>query len=594
MGRQIEHSLTTTLWSERFDYSILRGGARLIERTVGVWRLIELYEQAAVQGQGDHFFTTALDALRVHYNIGGSVQNIPAQGSLLVVCNHPFGGVEGLILLRELGFIRSDVRALGNEVLGYFPALAPFLFTVNPFDGATARSRNIKPLREALAWLKQGHCLLMFPGGEVSAYQWNERRITEPTWPKTAGWLASSSGASVVPVYIGGRNSILFHSLGMLHPRARTGLLAREMLNKHRRIIQIKVGGALPEKTRVTQSDESLTEDMQRHITELARRPMVNQEFISHEPVAGPTSNQAMEKEIARITPQHLLLSNGNYRVFCAPAREIPALLDEIGRLRELTFRMAQEGTGKARDLDRFDEYYHHLFIWNDQRQEIVGAYRMGLADKIVMDKGQEGLYTTTLFRFKPAFFRKVSPALELGRSFVRYEYQKSYKPLLLLWQGIGCYLVAHPHYRYLVGPVSIADSYQPRSRLMMARFLKRYCSDPRLRRLVKPTHPMRSRRSGRILAGLRNADVEALSARIAKVETDGKGVPVLLRQYLKLNGKTIGFNLDPAFSNVLDVLLVVDCLQTEAKQRERYMGKEGAMRYMEWHEQGGYRRAIA
>jgi putative hemolysin len=282
-----------------------------------------------------------------------------------------------------------------------------------------------------------------------------------------------------------------------------------------------------------------------------------------------------------------LLAESGDLTANIATADEVPAILFEIGRLRELTFRAVGEGTGKELDIDKFDEHYLHLFLWNRKTREVAGAYRIGRADALIARQGIDGLYTSSLFSFDPAFFERLGPALELGRSFIRPEYQKSYAPLLLLWKGIGHFIVQNPRYTNLFGPVSISNDYRPLSRQLMAVFLEARRSRADLAGLVVPTRPFRIRKDGRLdkvalRAALANED--RVSEIVADLERDSKGLPILLKQYLKLGGTICGFNVDPAFGNALDGLIVVDLLRTERKVLDRYLGRDGAASFLAHH----------
>ena len=272
-----------------------------------------------------------------------------------------------------------------------------------------------------------------------------------------------------------------------------------------------------------------------------------------------------------------------NFLVLLAKSPEIPNLLHEIGRLREITFRQAGEGTGRSIDLDTFDHHYWHLFLWNRSAQEVVGAYRLGPSDEIVKSIGVNGLYTRQLFAWTPSFLERISPALELGRSFVRSEYQKTYSPLLLLWRGIGQFLVRNPHYKVLFGPASISADYGPASRQLIVQFLRAYRQSPELAPLVRPRNPFRTGlfRVGQELMKESAWDIEELSALIADIEFDRKGVPILLKQYLKLGGELVAFNVDRNFANALDGLIVVDLRKTDRRLLERYLGVQGAAAFL-------------
>jgi putative hemolysin len=276
--------------------------------------------------------------------------------------------------------------------------------------------------------------------------------------------------------------------------------------------------------------------------------------------------------------------------VYYARSRQIPSLLREIGRLREISFREVGEGSGKARDLDRFDEYYLHLFVWDHDQQRLVGAYRLGRTDSILRRHGIEGLYTSTLFRFGADLLGQVGPCIEMGRSFVRTEYQKQFTPLMLLWTGIAHYAAAHPRYRCLFGPVSISNDYHSVSKQLLVSFLRTNRFLPDLARMVAPRHPpgsaLRSDQDTTLVATCvhRIEDVDEL---VREVEMDRRNMPVLLRQYLRLNGKLLGFNIDPQFGDVLDGLILVDLTQVERAILQRYMGRENVAKFLTHHGKG-------
>jgi len=283
-----------------------------------------------------------------------------------------------------------------------------------------------------------------------------------------------------------------------------------------------------------------------------------------------------------------VLLEQEDFEVFWARASQIPYVLREVGRLREITFREAGEGTGESIDLDLFDSHYHHLVLWQKKTLEVVGAYRLGPTDLILSRYGKKGLYTTSLFTFHNDFFLQVHPALELGRSFIRREYQKAFSTLMLLWKGIGQYVVRYPRYRYLFGPVSISNDYRRVSKTLLIKFLREQNYRPELARWVKAKRPYRQDlRQGwmdqAVVSMIR--DAAEVSDWIAELEADQKGIPILLKQYLKLGGKLLGFNLDPQFSRVVDGLILVDLAQTNPVVLEKYLGKAGADFFLSHHQ---------
>lgn len=304
----------------------------------------------------------------------------------------------------------------------------------------------------------------------------------------------------------------------------------------------------------------------------------------------------ALQSEIDALPPDQRLVDRARFHVYWAHAGQIPRALQEIGRLRELTFRAVGEGTGRGSDIDLFDAFYRHLFVWDAHAACIVGAYRLGLVDEILARHGKRGLYTYSLFKYRARMLDSLPPAIELGRSFVRAEYQRSFAPLLLLWAGIGRFIERSPQYAVLFGPVSISARYAPASRRLLVEYLSAHRADRGLAREVRPRRPFRAGApppaSGARIAA--PGSVEELSRRIAEIEPDGKGVPVLLRHYLELGGKLLGFNLDPDFSDTLDGLILVDLRDVDEAVMVRYMGKRGAAAFLAYHALDTMRRQMS
>jgi putative hemolysin len=286
--------------------------------------------------------------------------------------------------------------------------------------------------------------------------------------------------------------------------------------------------------------------------------------------ITPPVDPRLLESDVSALPEAARLMSSGSLTVYCAGAQHLPNVLREIGRLRELTFRSVGEGTGRALDLDRFDEHYEHLFVWNHESREIVGAYRVGRSDRILRRHGLDGLYTRTLFRYDERLLERMGPALELGRSFVRAEYQRSFTALLLLWRGIGRLIAAAPEYRTLFGPVSISSRNQDMSQRLLRAFLAQNHLDRDLGPLVDAVHPPKGPAAP---VSTVIADVDQLDVVIKQLE-GRQGIPVLLRQYLRLNATLLGFNLDPDFGDALDALMMVDIRRIPAPLRLRYLGE--------------------
>lgn len=563
-----------------------------VRSKVGQWLMDDLARRGAPAALAENYFAGLLDAFGLRYECAESDQaRVPREGPVLIVANHPFGLAEGPILGDLLTRQRRDVKFLANSLLTAIPDLAPHVIPVDPLGGSEAATANLRGLRESLQWLKDGHVLVAFPAGEVASFQYPQLAITDPSWHTHLARLVRKSSATVVPVFFHGTNSPAFHAAGVLHPRLRTLLLPFELQNRRGNPIQVAIGSPIPAR-RLTQmeSDEQLIAYLrqrtylQRHRKASVRLQRPGKSLSRVAPAVDP-SRQALE--VSQLPPDQLLASSNEFNVFVAVADQIPNILREIGRLREITFRAVGEGTGNSLDLDAFDQHYQHLFMWNRENNEVVGAYRMAPTDAVVSRFGREGLYTSTLFRLKPGFLEAIEPALELGRSFVRQEYQRSFTPLLLLWKAIGSYVVLNPRYKVLFGPVSISREYCTHSQELMVAFAKSRRKNPHLAGAVEPRRSLsrwsRTDKEAQAL-GQMLPDVAELSMVVSELEPDGKGVPVLLQHYLNIGGEVLAFSVDGSFSDVLDGLVVVDLTQSSRRMLDRYMGKEGADRFLSAH----------
>jgi putative hemolysin len=540
----------------------------------------------------------ALRELKVDIRLNDAdLDRIPGKGGVVITANHPFGGLDGLLAIAAIGRRRRDLRILANAELARIEELRSLIIPVDPFGGPKAARANVAGLRQALRWAEGGGALLMFPAGEVAHLHLRSASVTDPPWSTTAARLVRLAAVPVVPLYIAGANSVLFQVAGLVHPRLRTLLLPAELANKNGARVDARIGAPIvPARYRQIASDQHLAAYLRLRTYGLKAETEPGLEVQAAggrevEPIAAEVQPERILREIAALPETSLLASAGNLRVHLASAREIPWTLQELGRLRELTFRAVGEGTGRNSDIDLFDDYYEHLVLWDSDARRVAGGYRLGRTDVIWRRFGRRGLYTSTLFDYGDLFLGLLGPALELGRSFVRVEYQRSFAALMLLWKGIAEYVGRNPRYCRLIGPVSISNDYQPLSRELQVAFLRARRLDP-LMASVRPKQAFRGRLSLRSVGLERRwpEDIEQLSALVAGLEPDGKGAPVLLRQYLRLGGRVLGFNIDPEFGNALDCLILVDLRKTEPRVLRKYMSESGWARFQQRHRVRGHR----
>ncbi|PNH89016.1 lysophospholipid acyltransferase family protein [Vibrio diazotrophicus] len=562
-------------------------GENLAEWATGLSQLDKFYAQRPAGCDTRQFLRFTLEILGIDYQlIKGSLNNVPQIGPTVVVANHPLGCVEGVILAEMLLTIRSDVKILANQYLKTVPELDSLFIGVDVFETDKARKANLQAMRQAHKHLEQGGLLLMFPAGEVSQLvDSKQRRLEDKEWSQSVSRLIKKHKAAAVPVYIEGHNSTHFYMAGKIHPLLRTVMLGRELLNKKQTCIDISISDPIHYKEMQHLCDQQLVNYLRLNTYLLGAKKTLSRDKTNLDDTSQPIADRLplveLLEDLEALPSSAHLLSLNEFDVYCTQSENIPSLMHEIGRLREKNFRQVGEGTGMALDVDEFDREYLHLFIWDRERDEMVGAYRLGLVDKIVAAQGIQGLYSSTLFNYDPRFLENMGNAIELGRSVIDEFYQKSMAPLLLLWKGIGAFIHRNPQYTHLFGPVSISNDYSEQARRLLADTMTLHFYDNEQANFVAASNPLpmiQAQWNASLLTSL--ADLQLLSRVIARID-EGKGIPVLLRQYLGLNGKLVSFNVDPSFNDALDGLIVVDLHDVPMKTLGRYMGVKEAEEYL-------------
>ena len=567
-------------------------GEHLAEWATGLSQLDKFYAQRPAGCDTAQFLRFTLEILGIDYQLNkGSLGHVPQSGATVVVANHPLGCVEGVILAEMLLTRRSDIKILANHYLKTVPELDSLFIGVDVFETEKSAKANLLAMRQAHKHLEQGGLLLIFPAGEVSQLvDRKQRRLEDKEWSHSVSRLIKKHKAKTVPVFIDGHNSKRFYMAGKIHPLLRTLMLGRELLNKKQSCISIAIGETIHYKEIHDLCDQQLVNYLRLNTYLLHSQHTITRNKATQDSALQPIDSRLptddLRQDLARLSFSDHLLRHNEFDVYCTRAENIPAIMHEIGRVREINFRQVGEGTGLALDIDEFDRDYLHLFIWDRERQALVGAYRLGLVDQILAQRGIDGLYSSTLFHYDPRFLHNMGNAIEMGRSVIDAYYQKSMAPLLLLWKGIATYVSRNPQYTHLFGPVSISSDYSDQARRLLADTMTLHYYDKAQADLVEATNPLpvgHNLWNASLLTSL--ADLQLLSRVIARID-EGKGVPVLLRQYLGLNGKLVSFNIDPDFNDALDGLIVVDLRNVPQRTLARYMGSAEAEQYLNYHQQ--------
>jgi putative hemolysin len=555
----------------KLDKLKMPGLAALLMEIMKINQVNELFAQAQPK-QGPDFVDAILKGCGIEIEFDEKeLKNIPTTGSFIAIANHPYGGIEGMVLLKILCMVRPDAKLMANFLLKKIPNLSDYFVAVNPFENVE-HSSSISGLKNTLELLGNGTPIGIFPAGEVSTFKVDKQQITDRMWHPVVGKIIAKAKVPVVPIYFHGNNGLLFNLLSLIHPALRTAKLPSELFNKSGHTIRLRIGKPInvediPDfnnstkllnflRARTYALGTGLDEEKKifnpRNLFKIKKQP---------EAIVPEISASILEKEIEPLRAEYRIWTEKNYEVFISPTSLIPNIIREIGRLRELTFREIGEGTNKATDLDEYDIYYHHLFIWDIDAKLIVGAYRVGLGDEIFYSIGKKGFYISELFKIKSQFTPVLKKSIELGRSWIRKEYQQKPLPLFLLWKGILIYLIENPRYRYLIGPVSISNSFSKFSKSLIVDYINRNHFDHEMAQFVRPRKKFKvdlaSIDTDLLMSG--EDSFKSLDNLISEVETRNMKVPVLLRQYIALNAKIICFNIDPKFSDCLDGFLVLD-----------------------------------
>lgn len=518
-----------------------------------------------------------LDAILKHYQINFEIpeedfRRLPKDGAYITISNHPLGGIDGVLLLKLMLKYREDFKIMANFLLNRIEPMSPHILPVNPFEDRKDVKSSLAGFKNAMLHLKEGHPLGIFPAGEVSTYK-DGKLIVDRPWEEAALKLIRKAEVPVVPIYFHAKNSRLFYRLSRISDVFRTAKLPSEVTTQKKRIIKVRIGQ--PINVNLQKEQKTLEEftDLLRKKTYILSNAYEKEPLRAKVPttlklpkapkkIVTPISTEIIEKEIESLTEKGCrLLQSKSYEVFLAKAEDMPSILQEIGRQREVTFREIGEGTNNAIDLDKFDQYYHHLFLWDGAGKAIVGAYRMGMGAEIFEKYGIDGFYVQDLFRLEPELFGMMKQTIEMGRAYIVKEYQQKPMPLFLLWKGIVHTTLRHPEHKYLIGGVSISNQFSNFSKSLMIEFMKSHYWDPYVAQYIRPKKEFKVKLKDadkEFVFDATEADLNKFDRLIDEVEPGSLRLPVLIKKYIKQNAKVVAFNVDPLFNNSVDGLMYI------------------------------------
>lgn len=523
--------------------------------------------------EAKEFVEAVLEDLGVSYEIPEKdLKRIPLNGPFITISNHPLGGIDGLLLMKILWTKREDFKIIANFLLQRLTPLEPKVLPVNPFEDKKEVKSSLVGIKNALLHLNNDSPFGIFPSGEVSSTK-DGKDIVDQAWSKEAVRLIKKAKVPILPIYFHAKNSTKFYRLSKLNNTLRLALLPREVFTQKNRHVKIRLGNIISVKEQEEISDIQEFSSFLRRKTYMLASAYEKKRLIVTIPKQiklprspkdiireGALESIIEEVEQCRVSEKRLLVSN-NYEVFLAKKELIPNILMEIGRLREITFRLVGEGTNNAIDLDEYDAYYHHMFLWDNQAQKIAGAYRMGLGNEIFEKYGIQGFYLNQLFRFESESQHVMKNSIEMGRAFIIPEYQQKPMPLFLLWKGIVHCTIRFPKHKFLIGGVSISNKFSNFSKSMMIEFMKSNYYDPYLAQYIRPKKEFKVKLKDAdkdFVFDHTKADLNKFDKIIEEIEPDNLRLPVLIKKYIKQNARVVAFNVDPLFNNAIDGLMYI------------------------------------
>lgn len=546
----------------------------------GLEKLNDLYRRG-IGKDTPEFLEFLLNDLDIKYELHDEdFKRIPAEGPFVIVSNHPLGALDGILMMHIIGKVRPDFKVMGNFLLHRIKPLEPMVIGVNPFETRRDVYNSTTGMRAAFRHVKEGGCLGIFPAGEVSGKD-EEGNISDREWQESVIKLIKKLEVPVIPMYFRARNSPFFYRMAKLHPNLQTALLPSEMARPRTKPIQIRIGKPiLLKQQKEFESLSSFTEFLRKKtyalstyytqkrslLMETLKIPAtiaINTKSKKPKPIVDETAPELIQEEIEFLRKKEdaLLFKNNNYECFFSKANDIPNILREIGRLREITYREIGEGTNQEIDLDRYDVHYHHLFLWDTDTLRLVGAYRMALGKEVYEQFGINGFYINELFHFEPETHPFFKRCIEMGRAFVVPEYQQKPMPLFLLWRGIVHVTLRNPEQKYIIGSVSISNQFSDFSKSLMIEFMKSNYYDPYVAQYVRAKKVFKIKlkdEDKEFFFDEAEADLNKFDKLIDEIEPNVLRLPVLIKKYIKQNARVIGFNVDPKFNDAIDGLMYI------------------------------------
>lgn len=521
--------------------------------------------------KGFEFVDAVLDYFDFDYTISSNdLQNIPTSGKVVIIANHPLGGLDALCLLRLISTVRKDVKIVANDFLAGFEALNSLTIMIDNYKIKQAKT-DIKKIYDSL---NKEEAVIIFPAGEVSRA--TTKGIKDPSWNRGFLNFAQNTNAPILPIFLDAKNSKTFYTISIINKTFSTLLLSHEMFNKKSKRINIKIGRIIPNENIVPKGIDKkfLLNLYKKHLYSLKKGK--KSFFETQSAIAHPVSRIDLLNELKK--SKLIGQTADGKKIYLYDYVEDSIVLKELGRLREISFRKVGEGVNKKRDTDKYDIYYQHIILWDENELEIVGSYRIGNSDFIFKNIGVKGFYSNNLFKYNEDFMPYLQNSIELGRSFVQPKYWGT-RALDYLWFGIGAYLKNNPNIKYMFGPVSLSASFPNVAKDLIVFYYSHYFSNPLT--LVEAKNPYHYSNNINEIKELFDLNDKAKDFKFLKstLSNIGLSIPTLYKQYseITVDGgiKFLDFNIDKNFGDCIDSFILVEVNKIKDSARKRYIEKE-------------------
>lgn len=489
-------------------------------------------------------------------------EKIPAEGRLLIVANHPLAFLDLFAVYTTVSDIRKDVVAV-VDTLQEFIAPGPGVIVRQSSD---APLKTMRAIRKALLEEK---AVILFP---AHSRHWGLSQIRDGEWHKSAAKIATKWATPVLPAFITAKNRLSHYFWTAVSGLYSDISLDSEIISQRHRQIGVAISNPImPDSIQAVKAGTA-TKLLRKHVYQVGRGRQGT--FRTTKNIVHPTDKKLILQDIA--AAEVLGETDDKIRILLVRHAQAPALMREIGRLRELTFRKVGEGTGRKIDLDDFDAYYLHIVLWDPAALEVVGAYRLAAGDEVYGRLGMNGFYTSTLFRFSEEFEKYLPQSLELGRSFVQPDYWNS-QALDYLWHGIGAFLAARPQYNYLFGPVSVSASYTPEARELLVFFYRKWFGSHNAPVRAKHRFAFHKGAEEKLTQLFKGDDYKQSFKELKQnLKHYGYAVPTLYKQYTELceagGVSFFDFGIDKDFNNSLDGFIFLEIGKIKEAKLERYI----------------------